>query len=118
MAETIGIEFIGSGDDYIEARMPVDHRTKQPAGLLHGGASVALAENLGSVASYLCLKSADKRCVGVEINANHLKSATNGWVTGRCTPIRIGSTMHVWHIEIKNEKGDLICVSRLTVMVV
>jgi len=118
MAEAIGIEFIGFGDDYLEARMPVDHRTKQPAGLLHGGASVALAETLGSVASYLCVKSADKRCVGIEINANHLKASTSGFVIGRCTPIRIGGTMHVWSIEIKNEKGELTCVSRLTVMVI
>jgi 1,4-dihydroxy-2-naphthoyl-CoA hydrolase len=98
--------------------MPVDHRTKQPAGLLHGGASVALAESLGSIASALCIDTTTKSPVGVEINANHLKSATSGFVTGKVTAIRRGQTLHVWNIEIRNEGGDLLCVSRLTVMVV
>lgn len=118
MCENLGMEFTEIGDDYLIARMPVDHRTKQPQGLLHGGASVALAETLGSIASALCLTSTTKMPVGVEINANHLKSATSGFVTGKVTPIRVGQSLHVWNIEIHNEKAELVCVSRLTVMVV
>lgn len=118
MCEHLGMIFTEIGDDYLVATMPVDHRTKQPAGLLHGGASVALAETLGSIASALCLKGADKMPVGIEINANHLKSATSGVVTGRCTAIRRGQSLHVWNIEIRNEAGDLVCVSRLSVMIV
>ena len=118
MCEHLDMIFTEIGDDYLVATMPVDHRTKQPAGLLHGGASVVLAESLGSIASSLCLKSADKMPVGIEINANHLKSATSGRVTGRCTPIRRGQSVHVWNIEIHNEKNELVCVSRLTVMIV
>lgn len=118
MCEALDMKFVEMGDDYIKATMPVDRRTKQPAGLLHGGASVALAESLGSIASALCLKSPDKMPVGIEINANHLKSATSGLVTGTCKPVRVGQTMHVWNIEIHNEKKELVCVSRLTVMIV
>ncbi len=118
LCEHLGMEFIECGDDYLTAKMPVDHRTIQPAGLLHGGASVALAETLGSIASVLCIKSENKMPVGVEINANHLKATTSGFVVGKVTPIRRGQTVHVWNIEIRNEKGDLTCVSRLTVMVV
>lgn len=118
MCEYLGMEFTEIGDDYLIAKMPVDHRTKQPAGLLHGGASVALAETLGSIASALCLPSSQKMPVGVEINANHLKSATSGFVTGKVTPIRVGHSLHVWNIEIHNEKSEITCVSRLTVMVV
>ena len=118
MCEALDMRFIEMGDDFLKATMPVDKRTKQPAGLLHGGASVALAESLGSIASALCLKSQDKMPVGVEINANHLKSATSGLVTGTCKPIRVGHSMHVWSIEIHNEKNELVCVSRLTVMIV
>ncbi len=114
----LGMEFTDIGDDYIVARMPVDARTKQPAGLLHGGASVALAESLGSIASALCLKSDQKMPVGVEINANHIKSATSGFVTGRVSPLRVGQSLHVWNIEIHNEKQELVCTSRLTVMIV
>lgn len=118
MCTHLGMKFTEIGDDYLVATMPVDHRTKQPAGLLHGGASVALAESLGSIASALCISGDAKMPVGIEINANHLKSATAGTVTGRCTAIRRGQTMHVWNIEIKNEKNELVCVSRLTVMIV
>ncbi len=118
MCDALGMVFTEIGDDSLTATMPVDHRTKQPAGLLHGGASVALAETLGSIASALCLKSNDKMPVGIEINANHLKSATSGLVTGRCRPIRVGQSLHVWNIEIHNEKQELVCVSRLTVMIV
>jgi len=118
MVEHIGMEFTEVGDDYLIAKMPVDHRTKQPAGLLHGGASAAMAETLGSVASVMCLSSDQKMPVGIEINANHLKSATSGFVTGKVSPIRVGQSLHVWNIEIHNEKNDLVCVSRLTVMIV
>lgn len=118
MCDHLGMIFTEIGDDYLVATMPVDYRTKQPAGLLHGGASVALAESLGSIASLLCLKSDQKMPVGIEINANHLKSATFGLVTGKVTAIRRGQNLHVWNIEIRNEKSDLICTSRLTVMIV
>ena len=118
MCETLGMVFTDFGDDFLTATMPVDHRTKQPAGLLHGGASVALAESLGSIASALCLKSPSKMPVGIEINANHLKSATSGLVTGKVTPIRVGGSLHVWNIEIHNDKNELVCVSRLSVMIV
>ncbi len=118
LCEHIGMEFTEVGDDFLIARMPVDHRTIQPAGLLHGGASVALAESLGSIASLLCIKSDSKMPVGVEINANHLKAVKSGYVYGKVTAIRRGQTTHVWNIEIKNEEGDLCCISRLTVMVV
>lgn len=118
MCEHLGMVFTEIGDDFLVAKMPVDHRTKQPAGLLHGGASVALAESLGSIASALCIDSQTKMPVGIEINANHLKSATSGWVTGKVTGIRRGQSLHVWNIEIHNEQNDLVCVSRLTVMVV
>ncbi|MBA2407594.1 MAG: hotdog fold thioesterase [Chitinophagales bacterium] len=110
----IGIEFIETGDDYIKATMPVDHRTQQPMGLLHGGASVALAESLGSVASVLCVDSTQKIVVGLEINANHIKSARNGIVTGITRPIHLGRSTQVWEIKIFNEDDQLICISRIT----
>ncbi len=118
MCEHLGMIFTELSDDSLSATMPVDHRTKQPAGLLHGGASVALAESLGSIASALCIDSTTHMPVGIEINANHLKSATTGLVTGTCRAIRRGLSLHVWNIEIHNEARDLICVSRLTVMIV
>lgn len=119
LGETLGIEFTEAGDDFIVARMPVDDRTVQPFRLLHGGASVALAETLGSVASSLCIEDLGKKMpVGVEINANHLRPARSGYVYGKVSPIRVGRTMHVWNIEIRDEKGRLTCVSRLTVAVV
>lgn len=119
LGETLGIEFTEISDDCIIARMPVDHRTVQPYRLLHGGASVALAETLGSVASTLCIEDLSKKmAVGVEINANHLRSARSGFVYGKVTPIRVGRTMHVWNIEIRDEQERLVCVSRLTVAVV
>jgi len=115
----LGIEFIGYGDDFLEAEMPVDERTIQPYGILHGGASVALAETLGSVASGLCLLADSELIpVGIEINANHLKSVSKGKVVGRAIPIRLGRSMHVWNIDIKNEQGEMICVSRLTTMII
>lgn len=116
LGECLGIEFTEVGDDYLKARMPVDHRTVQPFGILHGGASVALAETLGSVASQL-VAGMDRPCVGIEINANHLKSVSSGFVQGTARPVRIGKSMHVWNIEIVDDHDNLICVSRLTVLV-
>ncbi len=117
--EHLGISFTDVGDDYLEATMPVDHRTIQPAGILHGGASVVLAETLGSVASSLCVDDFTKELpVGIEINANHVKSATSGLVTGRAYPIKIGNRLHIWNIEIKDKSNDLICVSRLTTTII
>ncbi len=117
--ESMGVEFIEVGDDYIKASMPVDKRTVQPMGILHGGANVALAETLGSVASLFCIENPGQKApVGVEINANHLRPATKGQVTGTVKAIRIGRSMHVWNIEIHDEQGRLTCVSRLTVAIV
>ena len=118
LGEHLGIEFTAIGDYWLEARMPVDHRTHQPMGLLHGGASVALAETLGSVASLLCIDAGTHAPVGIEINANHLRSERSGWVTGRAEPLHIGRSTHVWDIKIRNETGDYVCVSRLTVAII
>lgn len=112
----LGIQFIELGDDFIVARMPVDDRTRQPLGLLHGGASVALAETLGSVAATLCLDDS-RFCVGLEINANHIRSIRNGFVTGRTQPIHIGKQTHVWEIRITNDSNELICISRITMAI-
>lgn len=117
MTGHIGIEFIEKGDDYLKARMPVDNRTKQPAGLLHGGASVVLAETLGSVASHLVIDLENYYAVGLDINANHLRSATSGYVTGIVKPIHIGGSTHVWEIKIYNEHDEMTCISRLTMAV-
>ena len=115
----LGIEFIDFGEEFLRARMPVDERTQQPFGLLHGGASAALAETLGSVASVLCIEDiSTHQPVGIELNANHLHSATRGFVIGTVRPLRVGRRMHVWEIKIEDEEGTLICASRLTVMVV
>lgn len=119
IASHLGIEFIEIGADYMVAKMPVDHRTHQPFGILHGGASVVLAETLGSFASYLCLKEPEKQqAVGLEINANHIRSVKSGYVYGRVTPVHIGRSTQVWEIKITNEENKLVCVSRLTVAVV
>ena len=117
MGEHIGIVFTEIGDDYLKATMPVDHRTRQPYGLLHGGASVALAETLGSVASSLVLYTSVFICVGLEINANHIRSARQGLVTGIATPIHLGSSTHVWDIKIYDDRERLLCISRLTVAI-
>jgi 1,4-dihydroxy-2-naphthoyl-CoA hydrolase len=106
------------GDNYLKGTMPVDHRTKQPYGLLHGGASVALAETLGSVASALVVDHSKYMCVGLEINANHIGSARNGFVTGTASPIHLGKSTHVWDIKIHDENQKLICISRLTVAII
>ena len=119
MVGHLGIEFTELTPEYICAKMPVDSRTKQPMGLLHGGASVVLAESLGSIASWLSLENPDKQAaVGVEINANHLKAAREDYVYAKCTPLKVGRTMHVWDIKISNEKGDLVCVCRLTTAII
>ena len=114
--EHLGIEFLEVGDDFIRARVPVDGRTRQPYGLLHGGVSVVLAETLGSCgAAFACPEG--HRAVGLDINANHLKGATQGWVTGITRPVHIGRSTHVWHIDLRNEAGELTCVSRITMSV-
>jgi 1,4-dihydroxy-2-naphthoyl-CoA hydrolase len=118
LVDRLGIEFVEIGDDYLKAKMPVDHRTKQPAGLLHGGASVALAETLGSVAAALCVNRDKKQVVGIEINANHIRAVNAGWVTGVSKPLHIGSTTQIWEIKIYNQEDKLVCVSRLTVVVI
>jgi 1,4-dihydroxy-2-naphthoyl-CoA hydrolase len=105
LGDHLGIEFVEKGEDFLRAKMPVDHRTKQPFGLLHGGASVALAETLGSIASVLCLD-------------DHLRSVTEGWVYGTVRPIHIGRRTHVWDIKITDENQKLVCISRLTVAIV
>ena len=112
----LGIEFTEIGDDFLRARVPVDARTKQPYGLLHGGVSVVLAETLGSCgAAFSCPPG--HRAVGLDINANHLKGATSGWVTGTTRPVHIGRTTQVWQIDLKNDAGELTCVSRITMAV-
>lgn len=117
--EHLGIEVTEIGHDFITAKMPVDHRTKQPLGLLHGGASVLLAESLGSFASFLCIEDTSKyMSVGVEVNANHLRSVTEGYVWGTARPVRLGRLIQVWNIEIIDDKERLICTSRLTIAVV
>jgi 1,4-dihydroxy-2-naphthoyl-CoA hydrolase len=115
LIEHLGIEYLEIGDDYLKARMPVDHRTKQPAGILHGGASVSLAETLGSIAAELCVDKEKKTVVGLEINANHVRPVTDGWVTGVTKPIHVGNTTQIWEIRIYNSQDRLACVSRLTV---
>lgn len=114
MAEHLGIEFLEIGDDYIKARMPVDHRTIQPYGILHGGASATLAETLGSVAAYLCIDGNKKMVVGLEINANHIRPVRSGFVYGVTKPIHIGASTQIWEIRIYNDQDKLACVSRLT----
>ena len=112
----LGIEFLEVGDDFIRARVPVDQRTIQPYGLLHGGVSVVLAETLGSCgAAYAA--PAGHRTVGLDINANHLKGVTQGWVTGITRPVHIGRSTQVWQIELRNDAGELTCVSRITMAV-
>ena len=117
MGKHLGMEWVTIGDTFMKMRMPVDERTKQPYGLLHGGASCALAETIGSVASYFVIDNEKFICVGLEINANHIRSATKGFVTATCMPLHIGASTHVWDIKITDERDKLICVRRLTVAV-
>jgi 1,4-dihydroxy-2-naphthoyl-CoA hydrolase len=116
--EHIGVEFTQIGDDFVRGIMPVDGRTRQPYGLLHGGASVALAESLGSTGASMCIDAERYQCVGQEINANHVRPARSGHVTGTARPVHLGGRTHVWSIEITNEAGKLVCISRLTVAVI
>jgi len=118
LATLMGIEFSAWEDNSLSATMPVDERTHQPYGILHGGASVVLAESLGSVASNMIVDTEKYIGVGLEINANHLRPVSSGVVTARCTPIHIGAKTHVWDIKIVNEKGKMVCISRLTVAIV
>ena len=112
----LGMEFLEVGDDFIRGRMPVDKRTRQPYGLLHGGVSVVLAETLGSCGAGFSTPE-DYRAVGLDINANHLKGATSGWVTGIARPVHIGRTTQVWQIDMRNDAGEMTCVSRITMAV-
>lgn len=118
MAEHLGIEWSETGDNFIKATMPVDHRTRQPYGLLHGGASCVLAETIGSVASAMVVDHSKFLCVGLEINANHIRSARQGLVTGMATPLHLGASTHVWDIKIYDQQEKLVCVSRLTVAII
>jgi 1,4-dihydroxy-2-naphthoyl-CoA hydrolase len=112
----LGIEFLEVGDDFISARVPVDTRTCQPYGLLHGGVSVVLAETLGSCGAAYALPEG-WRCVGLDINANHIRGVSSGWVTGVARPVHVGKTTQVWHIDLHNDAGELSCVSRITMAV-
>ena len=117
LVEHIGIEFLEVGEDYLKARMPVDRRTLQPMGLLHGGASAVLAETLGSVAAHLCEDVDQKHCVGLEINANHVRSVRSGFVYGVARPAHLGRSTQLWEIKITDEQDRLVCLSRLTMAV-
>lgn len=117
MVEHIGITITEVGDDFLKGTMPVDHRTVQPMGILHGGASVALAETLGSIAANLVVDSEKKYCVGLDINANHIRAAKKGIVTGVARPLHLGASTQVWSIEIGDEENRLVCISRLTMAV-
>ena len=114
----LGIKFTRVGDDEIEARMPVDNRTKQPYGILHGGASVVLAETIGSFASHYVIDNSKYQAVGMEVNANHLRPVSDGYVTAVCKPVHLGKTSHVWDIRISDDKGKTVCISRLTVAII
>lgn len=114
--QRLGIEFLEVGDDFIRARVPVDGRTRQPAGILHGGVSVVLAETLGSCGA-ACAAEPGQRVVGLDINANHIRSTSEGWVEGIAKPVHIGRSTQVWQIDLSNERGQLTCVSRITMAV-
>ena len=118
LVQSLGIELTEAGDDWLGGRMPVDERTRQPFGLLHGGASVALAETLASVAAYACVDPERHVCVGLEINANHLRGVRSGWVIGTARPIHLGRTTHVWDIRIRDEAEKPVCISRCTMAVI
>ncbi len=118
MGEYIGIELTEIGENYLKGRMPVDNRTRQPYGLLHGGASAALAETLGSIASALVVDRSQYDCVGLEINANHVRGVREGYVFGTAIPLHIGRSTHVWDIKTYDDREKLVCVSRLTVAII
>jgi 1,4-dihydroxy-2-naphthoyl-CoA hydrolase len=117
LSEHLGIRYTEIGPDYLRATMPVDNHTQQPAGVLHGGASVALAESLGSVGANLCIDRKTHMCVGQEVNANHLRPVATGLVTATARPYHVGTRSQVWHIEIRDANDKLVCVSRLTMAV-
>jgi 1,4-dihydroxy-2-naphthoyl-CoA hydrolase len=117
LAAYLGIEFTEIGEDYLRARMPVNERTRQPQGILHGGASVALAETLGSIAATLVVDRTKYQCVGQEINANHIRAVTDGHVIGTARPVHMGRRSHVWEIRIADERDRLVCISRITMFV-
>ena len=117
IVERIGIEFTEVGEDYLKARMPVDARTVQPARILHGGASVVLAETLGSVAAYLCIDPSQKTAVGLDINANHVRAVREGHVTGTASPLHLGTSTHIWQINIHDESQRLVCTARITMAI-
>ncbi len=117
LVERIGIEFIEVGPDFLKARMPVDARTVQPAGILHGGASVVLAETLGSTAAYLCIDLEKKTAVGLDINANHVRSVRDGDVVGKVTPLHLGNATHIWQIRIQDDHDRLVCIARITMAI-
>jgi len=114
----LGIEFTEIGEDFVKGTMPVDERTHQPAGILHGGASVVLAETLGSIASYMCIDPEKYVAVGLEVNANHLRPVKSGLVTGICKIIHRGAKTHIWDIKLYDDRGKMSCISRLTVAVI
>ncbi len=114
----LGLEFIEIGDDYLTGRVPIDARTRQPYGVLHGGVSVVLAETLGSMAAACCVDAETTRVVGQEVNANHLRPVAEGWVTGTARPFHLGRRSQVWSIELRDDAGKLTCIARLTVAVV
>lgn len=117
LAAGLAMHFSEIGDDYLKLQMPVDHRTHQPYGLLHGGASAALAETVGSVASWMCIDTEKQLCVGMELNCNHLRGKRDGVVTATARPLHLGATSHVWDIRITDEQERLVCISRLTMAV-
>lgn len=117
LVERIGIEFIEVGPDFLKARMPVDARTVQPARILHGGASVVLAETLGSTAACLCIDPAKKTAVGLDINANHIRAVRDGVVVGKVTPLHLGHSTHIWQIRIQDDHDRLVCIARLTMAI-
>jgi 1,4-dihydroxy-2-naphthoyl-CoA hydrolase len=118
MSDFLGIKFTELGDDYIAATMPVNNKTIQPEGIIHGGANVVLAESLGSIGSFLCIDTNQFMCVGLEINANHIKSVSSGSVKGITKPIHLGRSTQVWEIKIYDEKENLTCISRITMAVI
>lgn len=117
MMEHLGIEFVAIGDDYLSARMPIDHRTKQPYGIMHGGASCVLAETVGSTAANFCINQEKSHCVGLDINTNHIRSVQSGYVLGTAKPFHLGKSTQVWSIEIVNEENKLVSITRLTMAV-
>ena len=117
MAQHLGLEWTEIGDNYLQMKMPVDHRTHQPYGLLHGGASCVLAETVGSIGSHLVIDTEQFYCVGMEINANHIRGVKGGYVTANAKPVHLGSTTHVWDIRIIDDADKLVCISRLTVAI-